>query len=237
MGPHTVDRFATLANRLLPRFNSAVDEPHAEALGALAQSDQQWRRENNWVHPPFSQLEAIVGKLQRSGAAARGGVLAPAAGRDGRRRGLPRAEVRHLVPAGMAARARAARDATLAARFIPHSAASAWAARAHAPRQGAGGSARGDRPRVGAADIGGNTRKGLTLSGRTTEAVQAARLYQQKLRPRAKFKLHLRPGASEMPWAGALRARFGPSVGGDVLGELSIAMLLTSLETTTNKSY
>ena len=70
-----MDRFATWANRLLPRFNSAVDEPHAEALDALAQTDQHWRGENNWVHPPFSQLEAVVSKLQRSGAAAT--VVAP----------------------------------------------------------------------------------------------------------------------------------------------------------------
>ena len=62
------------------------------------------------------------------------------------------------------------------------------------------------------ADISDGTMKGVTLSDRTTEAVQAARLYQQQLRPRAKVKLHLRPGASEVPWAAALRARFGPSV-------------------------
>ena len=42
----------------------------------MAQSDRLWRAENNWVHPPYGQLEAVVAKLQRSGAAAT--VVAPA---------------------------------------------------------------------------------------------------------------------------------------------------------------
>jgi hypothetical protein len=73
--PHSVDRFATWANRKLPRYNSVQWDPQAEAIDALSQPDEDWRAENNWVFPPESQLEATVAKLLRSGAAAT--VVAP----------------------------------------------------------------------------------------------------------------------------------------------------------------
>lgn len=53
-GPHTVDRFATEANKHLPRFNSAWAQPSTEGVDAFAQSN--WRGETNWCNPPWALL-------------------------------------------------------------------------------------------------------------------------------------------------------------------------------------
>lgn len=56
-GPHTVDRFASQYNTQLPRFNSLFWNPGTEAVDAMA---QDWRRENNFVNPPFWMLGRIL---------------------------------------------------------------------------------------------------------------------------------------------------------------------------------
>jgi len=50
-GPHTIDRYASESNALLPRFNSA--SPSEASAGALALS-QHWENENNFAfnRPP-----------------------------------------------------------------------------------------------------------------------------------------------------------------------------------------
>ena len=74
-GPHTIDRFATMENRLLERYNSCWLDPKTEAVDALRQPDKSWRQETNWVHPPWDLLDNLVLKLRRTGAAAT--VLTP----------------------------------------------------------------------------------------------------------------------------------------------------------------
>jgi Reverse transcriptase (RNA-dependent DNA polymerase) len=74
-GAHTVDRFATRANALLPRFNSAWWDSKSEGLDAFAQSN--WAQENNWCHPPADDrvLDRLAQLLDETGAAAT--VLVP----------------------------------------------------------------------------------------------------------------------------------------------------------------
>jgi hypothetical protein len=66
----SVDRFASANNALLPRFNSLLHDPRAEAVDAMAQSDESWARERNWCHPPWHMLGDVAAKLRASGAAA-----------------------------------------------------------------------------------------------------------------------------------------------------------------------
>ena len=61
----TVDRFATAATRLLPRWNSPCPEPGAEGVDGLSQA---WEEECNWVHPPLHLLPEVATKLERGPA-------------------------------------------------------------------------------------------------------------------------------------------------------------------------
>ena len=67
---HTIDRFASATNAQLDRYNSRWLDPRTEAVDCLRLPDEDWRRENNWCHPPWDLLDDLVLKLQRSGAAA-----------------------------------------------------------------------------------------------------------------------------------------------------------------------
>jgi hypothetical protein len=59
-GPHQVDRFATLQNTQLHRFNSRFWEPMTEGVDAFAQS---WSGENNYINPPWVLLPRVVEKI------------------------------------------------------------------------------------------------------------------------------------------------------------------------------
>eukprot|EP00873_Tetraselmis_striata_P024519 jgi/Tetstr1/444783/TSEL_032631.t1 len=72
-GPHSIDRFASALNTLLP--NAAWLDPTCEAVDSLHLPDADWRRENNWCNAPWPLLPDLVQKLQQSGAAAT--VVAP----------------------------------------------------------------------------------------------------------------------------------------------------------------
>jgi hypothetical protein len=74
-GPHSIDRFASANNALLPRYNSAWRDPGTEAVDALHLPDSAWQRENNWCNPPWPLLPTLVLKLRQSGAAAT--IVAP----------------------------------------------------------------------------------------------------------------------------------------------------------------
>ena len=69
-GPHTVDRFASMENALLERYNARWRDPLSEAVDCLHLDDREWRRELNWCNPPWELLDDLVLKLRRSGAAA-----------------------------------------------------------------------------------------------------------------------------------------------------------------------
>jgi len=66
-GPHSVDRFASHHNHLLPRYNSRFHDPKAEATDALL---QDWTKETNWINPPFRIIPLVVQKLINSPAKA-----------------------------------------------------------------------------------------------------------------------------------------------------------------------
>ena len=74
-GPHTVDRFASMENALLRRYNARWRDPYAEAVDCLRLPDAEWLRETNWCNPPWELLDDLVLKLRSSGAAAT--VVAP----------------------------------------------------------------------------------------------------------------------------------------------------------------
>ena len=50
-GPHTMDRFASVLNTKLHRFNSLFWQPGSEAVDALPQI---WTFENNWLVTPIN---------------------------------------------------------------------------------------------------------------------------------------------------------------------------------------
>jgi hypothetical protein len=72
---HSIDRFASVLNTLLPRYNARWKDPTCEAVDALHLSDKDWRRENNWCNPPWALQPNLVQELRQSGAAAT--VVAP----------------------------------------------------------------------------------------------------------------------------------------------------------------
>lgn len=66
-GPHTVDRFASSVNTMLPRFNSYFYCPGTEAVDCFAQA---WAGENNWCNPPFCLIGRLLRLLQQQKAQA-----------------------------------------------------------------------------------------------------------------------------------------------------------------------
>jgi ribonuclease HI len=72
-GPHTIDRFATLANAQLPKFNSLYAEPFSAGVDALAQTD--WASHNNFVNAPFRLTQQVLDLVQAQKATAT--IIAP----------------------------------------------------------------------------------------------------------------------------------------------------------------
>lgn len=75
-GPHTIDRFASMENAMLPRYNSRWLDPETSGVDCLHFPDSNWQKENNWANPPWELLEDLVLKLRQSKAAAT--VVVPA---------------------------------------------------------------------------------------------------------------------------------------------------------------
>jgi hypothetical protein len=71
-GPHTIDRFASSSAHMLPRYNALFADPLAEAQDCFS---RVWSEENNWCHPPISDLDQLAQFLRESGAVAT--VIAP----------------------------------------------------------------------------------------------------------------------------------------------------------------
>lgn len=59
-GRHDIDRFASDATTMLPRYNSVFWDPKTEGVDALA---QDWSHDNNYANPPFSLINQVVKKL------------------------------------------------------------------------------------------------------------------------------------------------------------------------------
>lgn len=71
-GPHDVDRFATMNNTQLTRYNSRHYDPGTEAVNAL---EQDWSLDNNWANPPFGVIPLVLQLLAAQSASAT--VIAP----------------------------------------------------------------------------------------------------------------------------------------------------------------
>jgi hypothetical protein len=74
-GWHSIDRFASALNTLLPRYNAGWKDPTCEAVDAPRLLDENRRRENNRCNPPWPLLPNLVQKLRQSGASAT--IVAP----------------------------------------------------------------------------------------------------------------------------------------------------------------
>jgi len=65
-GPHTIDRFASYANKQMPRYNAKWRDGTTEAVDSLRLLNSEWRRERKWCNPPWELLDDLVVKLRRS---------------------------------------------------------------------------------------------------------------------------------------------------------------------------
>lgn len=72
-GPHTIDRFASMLNAQLPRYNSRYADPFSDGVDALGQLN--WGRENNFVNPPMRLIPAVLRVVQAQQAWAT--IIAP----------------------------------------------------------------------------------------------------------------------------------------------------------------
>jgi hypothetical protein len=74
-GPRSIDRFTSMENTLLPRFNAKWRDPKCEDVDCLHLRDAAWQREANYCNPPWAALPSLCAKLHQSGAATT--VIAP----------------------------------------------------------------------------------------------------------------------------------------------------------------
>jgi hypothetical protein len=51
---HSIDRFTSTLNTILPRCNAGWRDPTCEAVSALHLSDDNWCKESNWCSPTWS---------------------------------------------------------------------------------------------------------------------------------------------------------------------------------------
>ena len=72
-GPHSIDRFASILTRQLPRYNSLYWDPETEGVDALHQSN--WFTEVNFVNPPFRMLPQVINHICQTRAEAT--IIAP----------------------------------------------------------------------------------------------------------------------------------------------------------------
>jgi hypothetical protein len=66
-GPHTVDRFSTAASVMVKsgRYNSRFWQQGMVGAQAVDAFLQDWRGENNWLHPPYKLVGRVVLQLRR----------------------------------------------------------------------------------------------------------------------------------------------------------------------------
>jgi hypothetical protein len=73
--PHTIDRFASYANKNLYRYIAKWRDCTTEAVDSLHLPNAEWRRKQNWYKLPWELLDNLIFKLCNSGAEAT--VIAP----------------------------------------------------------------------------------------------------------------------------------------------------------------
>jgi hypothetical protein len=64
-GPHTVDRFASFANKQMLWYNAKWRDGTAEAVDCLHLTDGDWRGEHNWYNPLWESLDDLVVNLRQ----------------------------------------------------------------------------------------------------------------------------------------------------------------------------
>ena len=69
-GPHTIDRFASMQNTQLLRFNARWRDPQCEDVDCLRLPDAAWRREINYCNPQWTALPTLAAKLGQAQAPA-----------------------------------------------------------------------------------------------------------------------------------------------------------------------
>jgi hypothetical protein len=74
-GPHSIDRFASMENAHLPRFNAKWRDPKCEEVDCLPLPDASRQREATYGTPPWDALPSLCAKLHQSGEVAI--VIAP----------------------------------------------------------------------------------------------------------------------------------------------------------------
>ena len=73
-GPHTIDRFATMATTKCISYNSRFLDPASMGVDALLQGD--WGTENNYVNPPIRLIDQVLDIVCQQQATAT--IIAPA---------------------------------------------------------------------------------------------------------------------------------------------------------------
>jgi hypothetical protein len=125
-GPHTIDRFASALNTLLPRYNANWLDPSCEAVNSLHLADTYWREENK-MQPSMAIATRPRPKAtseRRSNYSGRPALARKSVALGNDRVGVPRdglAGPRALVPSTEAARTRYNRQASLARHCLPDS--------------------------------------------------------------------------------------------------------------------
>jgi hypothetical protein len=75
-GRHSIDRFVSMDNTQLPRFDAKWPDPKCEDIDYLHLPGVAWQREANYYNPPWGALPALIAKRhQQSGVEAT--VIAP----------------------------------------------------------------------------------------------------------------------------------------------------------------
>ena len=67
-GKHSIDRFATNMNCVVPKFNSFWYCPGTAGVDAFVQTD--WGTNNNWCNPPFTSIGRLLRLLEHEQAVA-----------------------------------------------------------------------------------------------------------------------------------------------------------------------
>jgi hypothetical protein len=69
-GRHSIDRFMSMDNTHLPRFDAKWCDPKCEEIDCLHFPNAAWQREANYYNPPWGALPALCAKLHQSKAEA-----------------------------------------------------------------------------------------------------------------------------------------------------------------------
>jgi hypothetical protein len=67
-GPHSTDRFASMENTQLPRYNAKWRDPECEDIDCLHIPDAAWQREANYCNPPWDAMPSLCATLHQFSA-------------------------------------------------------------------------------------------------------------------------------------------------------------------------